>query len=356
VIRRTILGVAAACAVVALGAPAAQAAVELNLDSAVSVRGDVTGQPSNDNAQIAYGVLPGPPSYRVTASDRVFLGDVDDQTTCTVDSPQQVTCQLASSVTRHPSIYVDLLGGNDQFSTTGAHNNHRMLPNGVYSGGLQVRGGDGDDTLNIAGNASVDGVNCGAGNDTAFKDPIDMFISADGSGFPPPAGAGCEAINPGSGGGGGGGCVGLDCFPGGPGPGPEGPHDIPGGTGDSAPPTLLPGSLKVRGGQTLKSALKGGLKVKVKTTASAKVGAKLTLAKKYAKKYGLGKKAVVIAKGSKTVGPQGGTVRLVFTQKAKRALSKVRSSLRAKLSVTVAGELAATEGVKLNTPERRRFH
>lgn len=312
-------------------APAAQANVEINTDDAVGINaGD-----STDDVTLSYGVVPGAFSYRVNvpAPQQVFVGDTDMQTACTKNSPQQVTCQRTDG--GRANIRVLLNAGNDAFEVVGRH-----TVGGTNLPELTVNAGDGDDTIRVR-NDDVENVICGNGADTVFSDfPVDSYTMAD-----------CEDINPDV-------CYGNDCYPGGSGENPPPPNwlapDGP-GSGGATPATLVAGSLKVRGGQTLEGALKGGFKFKLKTTASAKVAAKLTVAKQYTKKYGLGKKAVVVAKGSKTVGPQGGTVRLVFTQKAKRALSKVRSSLRAKLSVTVAGELAATEGVKLNTPKRRRF-
>ena len=347
--RKAILGTA--CAVCALAAaPMAQAAVSVRSDSAVSI------DDFDNNAEdvtLSFGVLPGAFSYRVTSPQGVIRDEVDDSTVCTQDSPTQVTCQkipMFPGDTFVPNIYVDLHDGDDRFTTTGPHKN--SIGN---SSRLHVRTGGGNDEIHADGNESVDGVNCGDGSDTAFMDAIDTFINADGSGFPPgPGEDGCEAVNPGGGDdggddGGGGGSTTTPTTP---------PPTVPPTVPPATPtPALQSGSLKVRGGQTLEGALKSGLKVNLKTTASAKVGAKLTVSKKYAKKLGLGNKAVVVAKGSKTVGPQGGTVNVVFTKKTKRAITsrrrKFKSKLPARLDVTVAGKPAATQNVRL--PRRRRF-
>jgi hypothetical protein len=320
----------------------AQAAVSVRSDSAVAI------DDFDNNAEevaLSFGVLPGAFSYRVSSPQGVIRDEVDDSTVCTQDTATQVTCQKIPMFPGDnfvPNIYVDLHDGDDRFTTTGPHKNSSGT-----SSRLHVRTGAGNDEIHVEGNESVDGVNCGDGSDTTFMDAIDAFINADGSGFPPgPGEDGCEAINP-SGGddGGGGGSTTTPTTP---------PPTVPPAT---PTPTLQSGSLKVRGGQTLEGALKRGLKVNLKTTASATVGAKLIVSKKYAKKLGLGDKAVVVAKGSKTVGPQGGTVIVVFTKKAKRAITsrrrKFRSKLPVRLEVTVADKPAATQNVKL--PRRRRF-
>jgi hypothetical protein len=341
---KMVLGIAACVAAMLLAVPTTASAATIQAhDTAISVADNA---PEGNYADDF--VVTQVDAWQVTitnnggdAGEPLLL--VDEQGTnldCMQADPRTVHC---FRFTGGPPISIDVYGnfGNDRF-TVGPHHS---------SVSVRVRGHFGDDFI-VTDNGSVDQVSCGGDTDVWTRDGLDTLMTH-------PSGAtianDCETIFGGSGGGGGG-----DTGGGGTGGGSTGTPTTP-TSPVIVPATLLPNTLTVEGRRRkfrskLSNALKNGVKVGVKTSASAKVKATLALKAGDAKKLKLGKKAVVVAHGSKTVTPAGATIKVSFTQKAKQRLAKLPSkALPLKLVVTVAGQTAATENVLIVNDRRTGF-
>ena len=127
------MGAVVICAALILGIPAAaNAATLVTVDSAIGVI-DMSGV--NNDMTVSY---PAPFTVSVTDPSGLQAGDSSDSTTCTLISPEQVTCESFSpdgiEPARDPVVNVSLGGGNDSFQALGTN-----------PARLGIQGGQGDD-------------------------------------------------------------------------------------------------------------------------------------------------------------------------------------------------------------------
>jgi hypothetical protein len=301
--KTIIAAIAAALSLMAF-VPVADAAIVTAFGTQLNVTDNFPEEQFNDEFVITQVDHPNPWIVRIVnnagdpAEPLLLADDTSADLSCSQDDPRQVTCVR---FTGGPPINVNVNGGfgNDKI-TVGPH---------ASSVNVDVRGHFGDDTLQLI-NGSVETYSCGGGTDSVLRDSIDKLVN-------PALPSDCESGEPAGGGGGGGGAGGGGAGGGGAGGGA-------GGGGSVTPPPPPPIEFALAGVATERfiDLIKSRWEFAVRTPTASNFMAHLSVNKKVAKKLGIGKKAVVIAKGSKVLNVPGGTLRLTTTKKAKKAIKK----------------------------------
>ena len=292
-IRKATLAVAAAACAVAMAAPVAQAATQLNVEFT-----DIGVTESGETADNIVNVSePAPNQTRVSDPAGLFLGNQSGaEVTCVQDSPTQATCTRTEPV----NLVVYTNWGDDRV-TVGPHGADETVNVSLHYG---------DDWVDTS-NGSADNISCGPGMDTAITDEFDTF-------WPDADTGDCNDVGGGGDGGGDGG----------------GGGDHSGGLPPlgSQPPTPFKAFTVIP--VKLKTALKKGLKLTASCEPATQVRADLKVGKR------------VVSKASGMCKPSGGSLTFKFNRPNRRKFHSVKK-LKLKLTVRADGKVVSLLTVTL---------
>jgi hypothetical protein len=322
--RRTILGMVVACAVLAI--PASANAAQVNaVGTQINVRDDSSSEePVSDNITLTkfnaweFHIVNdgGNPAQPLT-----LTGDTSPNLSCLQDSPRKVIC---IQFTGGPPITTDIFAGEGNDTVT-------VGPHPVTET-VQVRGDFGIDVLNIE-NGSVDRYSCGAndpegggGSDTVVRDAADTLWNP---AFP----TDCENDNNPGGGGSGGGGSGGGGSGAGDGSGAGGGSGAGAGTGGGSTtlpvvtPITQPASMVLG---PVAGPHRGRLLVAARVNGPGVVTGKATKGTK------------LLAKGSKTATKAGAVTLTLKPTKAAKRLLKSKPSVKVKVKLAFKPTTGAT--------------